>query len=113
MLLVSVYAEGTRGSVMLTLTENAQTAIKSITEQAGLPAEGGVRIAMAESGTELQMSLVPEPAESDQVIENEGARVFVAPETSELLDTQQLDASQTEEGTGFSLAAQEGAAATE
>ncbi|UFU06943.1 HesB/IscA family protein [Ruania halotolerans] len=98
---------------MLTLTENAQTAIKSITEQAGLPAEGGVRIAMAESGTELQMSLVPEPAENDQVVEDDGARVFVATETSELLETQQLDASQTAEGTGFSLASKDGAAPAE
>ncbi|UFU03339.1 hypothetical protein LQF12_01620 [Ruania suaedae] len=92
---------------MLTLTENAQTAIKSITEQAGLPAEGGVRIAMAESGTELQLSLVPEPQNEDQIIEDEGARVFVATETSDLLETQQLDANQSAEGTGFTLTSKE------
>lgn len=88
---------------MLTLTENAQTAIKTITSQAGLPEEGGVRIAMSEAGSDLQMALSPEPAVGDQVIENDGARVFVAEETSTMLESQELDASETEEGTGFSL----------
>ena len=47
---------------MLTLTENAQTAIKTLTSEAGLPEDGGVRIAMADGGSELQMALSPEPA---------------------------------------------------
>lgn len=88
---------------MLTLTENAQTAIKTITSQAGLPEDGGVRIAMSEGGSELQMALSPEPAAGDEVIENDGARVFVAEETSTMLESQELDASETDEGTGFSL----------
>jgi iron-sulfur cluster assembly protein len=88
---------------MLTLTDNAQTAIKTITEQAGLPETGGVRIAMADGGGELQMTLAPEPTDGDNVIEGEGARVFVPDDTSTMLDTQELDAAQTPEGTGFTL----------
>lgn len=88
---------------MLTLTENAQIAIKTLTSEAGLPEDGGVRIAMSEGGSELQMALSPEPAVGDQVIENDGARVFVAEETSTMLESQELDATETEEGTGFSL----------
>ena len=38
---------------MLTLTDTAQTAIKTITTEAGLPDSGGVRIAMAKNGSEL------------------------------------------------------------
>lgn len=88
---------------MLTLTENAQTAIKTLTTQAGLPDEGGVRIAMAENGSELQMALSPEPAVGDEVIDTDGARVFVAEETATMLESQELDATETEQGTGFSL----------
>ncbi len=88
---------------MLTLTENAQTAIKTLTSEAGLPEDGGVRIAMSEGGSELQMALSPEPAVGDQVIDDDGARVFVAEETAPMLDSQELDATETEQGTGFSL----------
>ncbi len=91
---------------MLTVTETAQTAIKSISEQAGLPATGGVRIAMSDGGTDVQMALAPEPVDGDQVVENEGARVFLPNETAVLLETQELDAAQTPEGTGFTLRAQ-------
>ena len=49
------------------------------------------------------MALSPEPAVGDQVIENDGARVFVAEETATMLESQELDATETAEGTGFSL----------
>jgi iron-sulfur cluster assembly protein len=88
---------------MLTLTENAQSAIKTIASESGLPEEGGVRISMAENGSELQMALAPEPAAGDDVIENAGARVFVPTETAALLAEQELDAATTEQGTGFTL----------
>lgn len=88
---------------MLTITDNAQTAIKTIAEQAGLPESGGVRIALADGGDELQMTLAPEPADGDDVIEGAGARVFVPEDTSTMLETQELDAAQTPEGTGFTL----------
>ena len=88
---------------MLTLTENAQDAIKSITEQAEMPDAGGVRIAMTESGTELQMTLAEQPESGDEVVEAGGARIFVPEETSTMLESQELDASQNAEGVGFSL----------
>ncbi|WP_420112179.1 adhesin [Pseudactinotalea sp.] len=91
---------------MLTITETAQTAIRSLSEQAGLPETGGVRLAMDESQNGLQMSLAQEPAEGDQVVGDTGARVFMPTETATLLETQELDAAATPEGTGFSLRAQ-------
>lgn len=91
---------------MLSITETAQTAIRSLSEQAGLPETGGVRLAMDETQNGLQMSLAPEPETGDQVVEGEGARVFMPTETATLLETQELDAASTPEGTGFSLRAQ-------
>lgn len=87
---------------MLTLTENAQTAIKSITSEAGLPDTGGVRIAVTEE-SQLQMELAPEPHSGDDVVEAEGARVFTSEQATEMLDGQELDAGETPEGTGFTL----------
>lgn len=91
---------------MLTITETAQTAIRSLSEQAGLPETGGVRLAMDETQNGLQMSLAQEPVDGDQVVEDAGARVFMPTETATLLETQELDAAATPEGTGFSLRAQ-------
>lgn len=91
---------------MLTVTETAQTAIRSLSERAELPETGGVRLAVSESGSDVQMSLVAEPAEGDQIVEEAGARVYMPTETSALLENQQLDAQQTPDGAGFTLRAQ-------
>lgn len=92
---------------MLTLTENARTAVQNIAEQAGLPEDGGLRIAQSEQQAgSFELSLVPGPVDGDQVIESEGTKVYVEPETSEALSDQQLDATATEDGTGFLLAPQ-------
>lgn len=93
---------------MLTVTETAQTAIRSLSQEAGLPATGGVRLAMDEGQGGIQMSLAQQPVDGDQVVDDGGARVFMPAETSTLLETQQLDAAATPEGTGFTLRAQEG-----
>nr|WP_297427815.1 Fe-S cluster assembly protein HesB [uncultured Actinotalea sp.] len=92
---------------MLTLTDNARHAVQDIATRAGLPDDGGLRIAKSqqESGS-FELSLVPAPADGDQVIETEGTRVFVESETSEVLADQQLDAAASPEGVGFMLAPQ-------
>lgn len=92
---------------MLTLTDNAQAAVKGLATEAGLPDGGGVRIALTAEQDQLEMSLVAEPLESDQVIEAEEAKVFVSEETSPILSGHTLDAAQTPEGIGFSLHPQE------
>ena len=92
---------------MLTLTENARTAVQDIATRAGLPQEGGLRIAESDQQVgNFEISLVPEPLAGDEVIEAEGARVFVEPATSQILADQQLDATASPEGTGFLLAPQ-------
>ena len=93
---------------MLTLTDNARYAVQEIASRAGLPDGGGLRI--AESAQRLgsfELSLVPEPVDGDEVIDSGGARVFVEPTTSAILADQQLDATPSDEGTGFLLNPQE------
>ncbi|MBX9245584.1 hypothetical protein ICW40_12305 [Actinotalea ferrariae] len=93
---------------MLTLTDNARHAVQDIAERAGLPEQGGLRIAQspAQDGS-FELSLVAEPPAGDDVIAaTEGAHVYVEPETAAVLADQQLDAVQSEEGPGFLLAAQ-------
>ncbi|GAA4421810.1 hypothetical protein GCM10023169_15210 [Georgenia halophila] len=92
---------------MLSLTDNAQAAVKGLTSEAGLPDSGGVRIALTDDQSQLEMSLVTEPEDNDEVIETEDAKVFVSPETSPILSQHTLDAGQTSDGIGFSLKPQE------
>ena len=73
---------------MLTLTDHAQDAVRALTPQA--PESAGLRIAPANQGFEL--SLVTEPVPGDAIIDDGGVRVFVEPQTAQLLDEQTLDA---------------------
>ncbi|MFT4212685.1 MAG: iron-sulfur cluster biosynthesis family protein [Microbacterium sp.] len=76
---------------MLTLTENAATAVKTISAQ--IPAEsGGLRIRDTGAQTGFELVLVPQPEPSDTVVETDGARVFVEEAASVLLDDRVLDA---------------------
>lgn len=93
---------------MLTLTDNARVAVQDIATRAGLPEEGGLRIAVAAQEGAYELSLVAAPVDGDQVVEAGDAKVFVEPTVSELLTDQQLDAVPSPEGTGFLLAPQEG-----
>ena len=92
---------------MLTLTTNATSVIKDLTTQPQIPEGCGLRIAPAPDGSgELQLSLQAEPVPGDEVIDTEGARVFLEPATADLLADQTLDAQVTDGGAGFYLTAQ-------
>lgn len=93
----------TEGVAMLTLTDNAKTAITGLTSQADLPETGGVRIALTEANDQVEMTLSPQPEPGDEVIEEEGCRVFVEENASPLLSEHTLDAEQGPEGVGFEL----------
>ncbi|MCR2799494.1 iron-sulfur cluster biosynthesis family protein [Microbacterium sp. NPDC058021] len=83
---------------MLTLTENATSAVKTLTSQ--IPTEeGGLRIRgadQAEAGFELALVSSPEP--EDAVIETDGARVFVEQAAALPLDDRVLDAQIGDDG---------------
>lgn len=78
---------------MLTLTDEATTAVKTITAQYPDAPQGGVRIE-GEGSPESQFSLsvVDAPEPRDAVIENAGARVFLDEAAAAALDDRVLDA---------------------
>lgn len=84
---------------MLTLTENASNVVKTIaTQQLGNP-EGGLRISTHEGDSEsFAITPVPEGEPGDQVVENDGAKVFVDEPASIALDDKVLDAQVDPEG---------------
>ena len=78
---------------MLTVTDNAITEIRAITEQPQAPAGGGLRISAEPDRNELTLSLAASPAADDAVIDENGARVFLDAGAAEILDDKTLDAS--------------------
>lgn len=93
---------------MLTLTDNARSAVQDIAARAGLPDEGGLRIAESDGQTgAFELSLVAGPLDGDEVIAAGSAKVYVEPTTSEILADQKLDAVPSPEGTGFLLTPQD------
>jgi len=94
---------------VLTVTDNARTAVDTLAEQAGVPAEGGLRIAQsAEQPGNFELALVPAPQPEDQRVDESGqTNVFVDSESAPALDTLQLDADPSTEGPGFVLTPQQ------
>jgi len=89
---------------MLTLTDRAAEAVRSLTIQAELPpATAGLRIvsrgaAQYNGQGELTLALTPGPQAGDEVVQNGAARVFVEAEAVEALDHQELDATTGADG---------------
>jgi Fe-S cluster assembly iron-binding protein IscA len=78
---------------MLTLTEEATTAVKTITAQFPDAAHGGVRIEGAGTPeSQFALSVVDAPETGDAVVENAGARVFLDTDAAAVLDDRVLDA---------------------
>ncbi|MFC6884523.1 MULTISPECIES: Fe-S cluster assembly protein HesB [Actinomadura] len=84
---------------MLMLTGAAVTAIRNLVYQPDVPYGSGVRIA-PHSDDESLLALTPSPlpAASDEVLETEGARVFLAPTAVGFLTGKVLDARVDEQG---------------
>jgi iron-sulfur cluster assembly protein len=95
---------------MLVLTETAAEVVKGITSAPEAPDGAGLRIASAaESGQagDLQLSTAPGPGENDQVIDADGAHVYLEPQAAAYLDDKVLDAQVDSAGKAhFSLGVQ-------
>lgn len=92
---------------MLTITDTAAEAVKTIlarsTEEDGV----GVRITDAGGDAGFELSLAPAPAPQDTVVANQGARVFLDESAATALDDRVLDAELGQDGSlRFALAAQ-------
>lgn len=84
---------------MLVLTENASRAVNAVFQEAELPDGAGLRIASPSdrSGT-LTVAPATTAEQGDQVIEEQGARVFVEADAAEVLDDKVLDAHVDDDG---------------
>lgn len=87
---------------MFRVTSAAAATLRDACEEEGLtPDSAGVRLAgtVDESGTlSLEVLLQEEPEPTDQVSEQEGIRVFLAPEVAEPLSELELDLEEDEQG---------------
>jgi Fe-S cluster assembly iron-binding protein IscA len=76
---------------MLSITENAAEAIKSLSSDAELPQEGGLRITAPDPEQGLELSLAQSADDQDTVLRGEGVAVFLEPTAAQVLDDKVLD----------------------
>jgi Fe-S cluster assembly iron-binding protein IscA len=96
---------------LLALTDRAVEAVKHIvTSSEDVPDSGGLRLVAEPMGSQasFQATLAALPAEDDQVIEEEGARIFLESGAASLLDDKVLDASVAQGQVAFTLEDQTG-----
>jgi len=97
---------------VLAITDTAAEAIRGIVAAPELPDGAGLRIATqagAGSAGALEVSVAETPAETDQVVDESGARVFVDADAVPLLDDKLLDAQIDGSRVGFMLSEQQAA----
>ena len=86
---------------MLQLTHAAANQIAEARQAQGLPETAGLRVfGEPRPGGELALGLTfaEVPAEGDEVTEQEGTRMFIAPEVAEPLASAALDVQETADG---------------
>lgn len=91
---------------MLTLTDSAKEMVRDMVSAESAPEGSGLRIAAAhdeEGGPALSLELATEPAEGDQVLDDEGTRVFLEPEAASMLDDKVLNAQRHDDHYHFTL----------
>jgi iron-sulfur cluster assembly protein len=94
---------------LLALTDSAVQAVTEIVSSSDEHSEtGGLRMVAEQEGTQVnfQLAVVPVPAEDDEVVEEQGARVFLEPEAASLLDDKVLDAKLEQNRVAFTIADQ-------
>lgn len=92
---------------MLTMTETAAEAVKTIVSKVPQAADGGVRIADTGADTGFELSVAPAPESTDQIVTTDGAKVFLDEGAAAALTDRVLDAELEENGSvRFALANQ-------
>ncbi len=97
---------------MLQVTESAVSALNEARAAQEVPDSHGVRVfAQAdESGqAALALAFAEEPAEGDEITEQSGTEIYVAPELAEPLSESKLDVEDTPEGAQLTIVPQEDA----
>jgi Fe-S cluster assembly iron-binding protein IscA len=85
--------------LVLTLTENASTVVKTIVDQSSSADQAGLRISQdAVDSPALHVIATERPLPGDQVLEEDGARVFLEETAAETLEDKVLDAQLDDNG---------------
>ncbi len=95
---------------MLVLTDQAREVIKGIVEEGELGPAAGLRITAANESngdTALEFELAESPADGDEVLQEDGAAVFLDPVAAEVLADKTLDVEGHGDHFHFSLGEQE------
>jgi iron-sulfur cluster assembly protein len=95
---------------MLTLTESAKEMVRDMIAAGNAPEGSGLRISSAhddDGGPALSLELADAPFEGDQVVEDEGTRLFLEPAAASLLDDKILGAELHDDHYHFNLEDQE------
>jgi iron-sulfur cluster assembly protein len=96
---------------MLTLTESAKEMVRDMVSTGDAPDGSGLRISAAhdeDGGPALSLELTSKPSEGDEVLDEDGTRVFLEPEAASLLSDKVLDAERHDDHYHFRLDDQEG-----
>jgi len=94
---------------LLALTDDAAEVVRQIVSASDEVSDnGGLRMVAQQVGvdTGLELSIAALPAEDDEVIEEQGARVFLDPQAASLLDDKILDANVEQNRIAFTIADQ-------
>ena len=86
------------------LSENAAAALENIRESQGIPEESGARLTAdrgPSGGLALRLEFVPGVSEADQVVEQSGTEIYLAPEVVEPLEDAVMDVRDSDEGLAF------------
>lgn len=94
---------GVRRNPILIITEEAATLIGTLTSQAHLPDQGGLRIGIDSVHHSLSMALAHTPQNTETVIASRGARVFLPIPVAQRLDERTLRAEITDARSTFFL----------
>ncbi|HEY2724634.1 MAG TPA: adhesin [Pseudonocardiaceae bacterium] len=87
---------------MLTVSEAAAEAIKSLVSDNQMPEGSGLRIyrhgsAESTKSEGLELSIAAKPADDDEVVEDKGARVFLPPNVVNVMLNMELNAERVNE----------------
>jgi iron-sulfur cluster assembly protein len=90
---------------VLVVTEQARDAIRAVVSSRETGTDAGVRVTVGSEQDQpvLQLAVTEAPIESDEVLEAEGARLFLEPEAAAALDDKVLDASVEGEAVRFMI----------
>lgn len=84
---------------MLTLTDTATLVVRELVSRRGGPDTSGLRISADEpESTDFAVAIVPDADDTDVVVEQDGARVFLGGNAGDALGDKTLDARVDEEG---------------